>query len=207
MIKYNLLVRVFKLLNKKDRVKFLILSGLHTSLALLDAIGVFLIGILGSLGFIGAASRKPGTRVNSLLELFHINNLSLQAQCTILGTAAATILILKTILSVFVSRKILFFLSIRAAKTTQQLTKQLLEKPLIEIQNKSMQENIYIVTSGVNSIILGILGAIEALISDTILLIILLLILFIAEPSTALITFTLFGGVLYFLYSVLQKKN
>lgn len=206
MIKYNLLVRVFNLLNKKDRKKFLILSGLHTSLSILDAIGVFLIGILGSLGFNGAASRKPGTRVNSLLELLHINNSSLQAQCTILGTAAATVLILKTILSVFVSRKILFFLSMRAAQTTQDLTKQLLEKSLIEIQNKSMQENIYIITSGVNSIIQGILGAIAMLISDTILLLILLLTLFIAEPSTALITFMLFGGVLYILYSVLQKK-
>lgn len=206
MIKYNLLVRVFNLLNKKDRKKFLILSGLHTSLSILDAIGVFLIGILGSLGFNGAASRKPGTRVNSLLELLHINNSSLQAQCTILGTTAATVLILKTILSVFVSRKILFFLSMRAAQTTQDLTKQLLEKSLIEIQNKSMQENIYIITSGVNSIIQGILGAIAMLISDTILLLILLLTLFIAEPSTALITFMLFVGVLYILYSVLQKK-
>lgn len=206
MIKYNLLVRVFNLLNKKDRKKFLILSGLHTSLSILDAIGVFLIGILGSLGFNGAASRKPGTRVNSLLELLHINNSSLQAQCTILGTTAATVLILKTILSVFVSRKILFFLSMRAAQTTQDLTKQLLEKSLIEIQNKSMQENIYIITSGVNSIIQGILGAIAMLISDTILLLILLLTLFIAEPSTALITFMLFVGVLYILYSVLQKS-
>jgi len=206
MIKYNLLVRVFNLLNKKDRKKFLILSGLHTSLSILDAIGVFLIGILGSLGFNGAASRKPGTRVNSLLELLHINNSSLQVQCAILGTAAATVLISKTILSVFVSRKILFFLSIRAAQITQDLTKQLLEKPLIEVQNKSMQENIYIITSGVNYIIQGILGATAMLISDTILLLILLLTLFIAEPSTALITFMLFGGVLYILYSVLQKK-
>lgn len=94
----------------------------------------------------------------------------------------------------------------RAAQTTQDLTKQLLEKSLIEIQNKSMQENIYIITSGVNSIIQGILGAIAMLISDTILLLILLLTLFIAEPSTALITFMLFVGVLYILYSVLQKK-
>jgi ABC-type bacteriocin/lantibiotic exporter with double-glycine peptidase domain len=206
MIKYNLLVRVFRLLNKKDRIKFLILTSLQTSLSILDALGVFLIGILGSLGFNGAVSRAPGTRVNSLLEILHINNFSLQTQCTILGSAAAIVLISKTILSVFVSRKILFFLSIRAAQTTQHLTKQLLEKPLIDIQSKSMQENIYIVTSGVSNIIQGILGAIAMLISDTILLVILLVTLFIAEPSTALITLILFGGVLYVLYSVLQKK-
>ena len=124
MVKQNLLVRVFNLLNKKDRTKFLILSGLQTSLSILDAIGVFLIGILGSLGFNGAVSRKPGTRVNSFLDLLNINNSSLQVQCIILGTAAATVLILKTILSVFVSRRILFFLSIRAAQATQHLTKQ-----------------------------------------------------------------------------------
>ena len=206
MVKQNLLVRVFNLLNKKDRTKFLILSGLQTSLSILDAIGVFLIGILGSLGFNGAVSRKPGTRVNSFLDLLNINNSSLQVQCIILGTAAATVLILKTILSVFVSRRILFFLSIRAAQATQHLTKQLLEKPLIEIQSRSMQENIYIVTSGVHNIITGILGAIAMLISDIILLITLLVVLFLAEPSTALVTVILFGGVLYILYSVLQQK-
>ena len=206
MIKYNLLIRVLNLLHKKDRQKFLILAALQTSLSILDAIGVFLIGILGVLGFNGSMSRKPGTRVNSFLSLMHIDDLSLQTQCAILGAVAATVLILKTVLSVFVSRKILFFLSLRAAQTTQNLTKQLLEKPLIEIQSKSMQENIYIVTSGVYNIIQGILGAIVMLISDTILLIVLLVTLFIAEPSTALITSILFGGVLCILYFVLQKK-
>jgi ABC-type branched-subunit amino acid transport system ATPase component len=206
MIKHNLLVRVFYLLHKKDRQKFLILALLQTSLSILDAIGVFLIGILGSLGFNGAVSREPGNRINAFLKLLHIENLNLQAQCTILGAGASTVLISKTLLSIFVSRKILYFLSIRAAQTTQNLTKILLEKPLIEIQSKSMQENIYIVTSGVNNIIQGILGATVMLISDTILLILLLTTLFIAEPSTALITLVLFGGVLYILYSVLQKK-
>jgi ABC-type uncharacterized transport system fused permease/ATPase subunit len=119
---------------------------------------------------------------------------------------AASALILKTILSIFVTRKILFFLSIRAAQTTQHLTSILLQKPLLEIQNKSLQENIYLVTSGVNNIVLGILGSTAMLISDTLLLVFLLVALFIAEPSTAVTSLILFGGVLYILFALLQKK-
>jgi ABC-type bacteriocin/lantibiotic exporter with double-glycine peptidase domain len=119
---------------------------------------------------------------------------------------AASALILKTILSIFVTRKILFFLSTRAAQTTQQLTNILLQKPLLEIQNKSLQANIYLVTSGVNNIVLGILGSTAMLISDTLLLVFLLVALFIAEPSTAIISLILFGGVLYVLFALLQKK-
>lgn len=206
MLKHNLLIRVLYLLHKKDRAKFFILTVFQTSLSLLDVAGVFLIGILGSLGFNGASSSEPGARINSLLELLKIDNFNLQTQCTIIGMMAASALILKTVLSVFVTRKILFFLSTRAAQTTQQLTNLLLQKPLIEIQNKSLQENIYIVTSGVNNIILGVLGSITMLISDTLLLIFLLVALFIAEPSTAVISLLLFGGVLYILFAVLQKK-
>ena len=206
MLKHNLLIRVLNLLHKKDRTKFFILTLFQTSLSLLDVAGVFLIGILGSLGFNGASSSEPGARINSLLELLKIHNFNLQTQCTIIGMMAASTLILKTVLSIFVTRKILFFLSIRAAQTTQKLTNLLLQKPLIEIQNKSLQENIYIVTSGVNNIILGVLGSITMLISDTLLLIFLLVVLFIAEPSTAVISLLLFGGVLYILFAVLQKK-
>ena len=206
MLKHNLLIRVLYLLHKKDRHKFFILTLLQTSLAILDVAGVFLMGILGSLGFNSASSSEPGARINSFLELLKINNYNLQTQCTVIGMMAASALILKTILSIFVTRKILFFLSTRAAQTTQQLTNILLQKPLLEIQNKSLQENIYLVTSGVNNIVLGILGSTAMLISDTLLLIFLLVTLFIAEPSTAVISLVLFGGVLYVLFALLQKK-
>lgn len=178
----------------------------QTSLLILDVAGVFLMGILGSLGFNSASSSEPGERINSFLELLKINNYNLQTQCTIIGMMAASALILKTILSIFVTRKILFFLSIRAAQTTQHLTSILLQKPLLEIQNKSLQENIYLVTSGVNNIVLGILGSTAMLISDTLLLVFLLVALFIAEPSTAVTSLILFGGVLYILFALLQKK-
>jgi ABC-type branched-subunit amino acid transport system ATPase component len=206
MLKHNLLIRVLRLIHKKDRTKFFILTLFQTSLSLLDVAGVFLIGILGSLGFNGASSSEPGARINSLLKLIKISNYNLQTQCTIIGMMAAGVLILKTLLSIVVTRKILFFLSTRAAQTTQQLTNLLLQKPLLEIQNKSLQENIYIVTSGVNNLVLGVLGAITMLISDTLLLIFLLVALFIAEPSTAFISFILFGGVLYVLFALLQQK-
>jgi ABC-type bacteriocin/lantibiotic exporter with double-glycine peptidase domain len=206
MLKHNLLIRVLYLLHKKDRTKFFIITLFQTSLLILDVAGVFLMGILGSLGFNSASSSEPGARINSFLELLKINNYNLQTQCTIIGMMAASALILKTILSIFVTRKILFFLSTRAAQTTQQLTNILLQKPLLEIQNKSLQANIYLVTSGVNNIVLGILGSTAMLISDTLLLVFLLVALFIAEPSTAIISLILFGGVLYVLFALLQKK-
>jgi ATP-binding cassette subfamily C protein len=78
-------------------------------LAVLDLIGVAIVGILGALAVSGVQGQKPGDRVSFVLRFIHVSDNSLQFQFAILGVLACILLVGKTAFSVIFSRKILFF--------------------------------------------------------------------------------------------------
>ena len=200
--------RSARIFSRRDQKKIFAVIILQICLGFLDLIGVAIIGILGALAISGIQSGTPGNRVSSALNLLHIGNQSFQAQAAILGLGAAVILIGRTLLSVFFTRKTLFFLSRRGAVISSELVSKLLSQSLQKIQERTNQETIYAVTYGVTTIALGILGTAVALISDTSLLIVMALGLFIVDPTTAFGTFLVFaiiGLIMHRLMNVRAK--
>jgi hypothetical protein len=140
----------FKILPKSDQRKVFATLILQISFGLLDLLGIAAIGLLGALAINGVESRKPGNRVNGLLQTLGIENYSLQIQVTILGCIAAALLIAKTLFSIYFMRKTLFFLSRKAASISADLISRLFSRSLLTLQAKSMNEMVYGVTNGVN---------------------------------------------------------
>ena len=202
----SVIFRITKILSKTDKLKLTILGTSQVLLSFLDLVGVALIGIIGSLAVTNNSSQKLGTRIEKILEFFKINHFSIQQQVAIIGIAAALVLISKTLFSIYFSRKTLFFLSIRSADITKNLVAKLLNQSLLEVQKKSLQENIYMVTGGVGNIISGILGSLSTMIADFALVVVLIIGLFYIDPLVSILTVIIFGGILIFLYFVLQKK-
>jgi ABC-type multidrug transport system fused ATPase/permease subunit len=200
--------RSARIFSRRDRKKIFAVIVLQICLGFLDLIGVAIIGILGALAISGIQSGTPGNRVTAALNLLHIGNQSFQAQAAILGLGAAVILIGRTLLSVFFTRKTLFFLSRRGAVISSELVSKLLSQSLQKIQERTNQETIYAVTYGVTTITLGILGTTVALISDTSLMIVMAVGLFVVDPTIAFGTFLVFsilGFVMYRLMNVRAK--
>lgn len=205
-IKTSIVYRSTRVLSARDRFKVTIVICLQILFGLLDLIGVAIIGVLGALAVTGIQSSKPGDRVNSVLSFLHIENESLQFQVGILGLAAAGILISRTLFSIIFTRKILHFLSYRCAVISKELTLKILSQDLLSIRKKSIQETVYTITAGVNSIVLGILGVTVNLISDISLLIVLAAGLLIVDPITAVFAFFVFAAIAIFLYRVLSGR-
>jgi ABC-type multidrug transport system fused ATPase/permease subunit len=113
---------------------------------------------------------------------------------------------LRTILSAYFTRKILRFLSFRCALVTEELVAKVLNQSLARIQGTTTQELLYTVTSGVNVIVMGILGSSAALISDLSLLIIMTSGLFIVEPTLAIASLIFFGGIGLLLYKLMHYR-
>jgi len=202
----SIVFRVIKFLPKADKFKLMIFSLSQILLSFLDLVGVALIGVIGSLAVTSNASRKPSNRIERVLEFLKINNFTVQKQVAIIGLIAALLLITKTLLSIYFSRKTLFFLSIRSANITKNLAASLLNKPLVEVQKRSLQENVYMITGGVGNIVSGILGSLSSMAADISLVIVMLLGLFYVDPTISILTIIIFGGILIFLYIFLQKK-
>ncbi len=84
-ISKSIIRRSSLILTKKERQKIGLVILLQICLSVLDLIGVAVIGVLGALAITGVGSRKPGNRVNAVLDLLNIQGLDLQTQSAILG--------------------------------------------------------------------------------------------------------------------------
>ena len=198
--------RALMILEKRDRYKSGILVLIQIGLSFVDLLGVAVFGLLGALAVNGTASRAPGDRVSRFLEFIGIRDYSLQKQALVLGLLAAGLLILKTALSIWLTRRTMFFLSRRGAKITKTLINKLLSQSLQEVQKRSMQENVYALTGGVGNITKGIIGTTISILSDFSLLIIMLAGLFIIDPTISFVALFLFGGIALLLYKALHAK-
>ena len=87
-------------LGKSDQRKVLIVVLLQVFLGGLDLLGVAAVGVLGSLAIRGIQSSPAEGKVGQILSFLQIDEMTFQNQITILGLTAATLLIVRTVLSV-----------------------------------------------------------------------------------------------------------
>jgi ABC-type multidrug transport system fused ATPase/permease subunit len=198
--------RSARVISRKDQRKIILVTILQVAMGALDLVGVAIIGVLGALAVSGVQSRQPGGRVTFVLSTLGIDNLSFQNQAAVLGAAATIILISRTVFSVIFTRRTMYFLSRRGAAISTHLVSKLLSQSLLKIQERSTQETIYSVTTGVNLITLGILGTTVGLISDTSLLLVMGAGLFVFDPLIAVSTTVVFGLISLVMYKLMHKR-
>ena len=198
--------RAIKVLSPNDRRKILGISILQALMGGLDLLGVMAVGLLGALSVSGIQSNNPSDRVGSALEIIQIQDLAFQTQVLILGVSAVVLLVSRTILSIYFTRRILFFLSRRGAKISAELISKLLSQPLMIVQSRTTQETVYAVTTGVERIVLQVLATSVVWIADLSLLVIMIFGLLVIDPITAIATFLVFSLVAYFLYRFMHVR-
>lgn len=200
------IARSIRVLPRSDRPKIIAVVLLQVGLGFLDLVGVAAIGVLGALAVTGVQSIQPGNRVSGVLGMLGISQLSFQNQIAVLGLSAAGILVLRTVLSIVIIRKIFFFLSRRGAMISSDLVSRLLSQSILKVQERSTQDTLYSLTAGVTSITLGVLGTAITLISDGSLLIIMVFALFVVDPTIAVTSLLFFGALGFILYRVMNVK-
>ena len=205
--KDSILARSLQLLSRKDHVKLAILTVVQVLLSFLDLLGIAIIGLLGSLAVTGIQSQRPVGRVASLLKFIHLQDQTLQYQATALGVGAALLLVIRTIASVYFTRRTMFFLGRRSAAISADLVGRLFSRPLLEIQRRTTQQTIFALTTGVNTVTLGIISAAAALISDFVLLIVMTTGLLFVAPILALSLLGFFGLIGVALYKLMHQQT
>jgi ATP-binding cassette subfamily C protein len=124
------------ILSRKDRSKLAIVVVVQLLLGLFDLIGIALFGVLGALAVSGVESSAVGDRVGKVLNFINIQETSIQQQVMIIGSLACAFLILKTLLSMFLMKRIYLFMNGKSAEISVKLTEQLLGKNILEIQSR-----------------------------------------------------------------------
>ena len=93
------------LLDSRTRKKLILISVLQAGLSLLDLLAVAAVGLVTALGVSSAQLVAPGSRVGSILTLLRIDSSSPQTQALILSAGALSLMVLRTVLSIFFMRK------------------------------------------------------------------------------------------------------
>ncbi len=195
-----------KLLSRRDRFLLIVTTFITLFLAILDLFGVLLIGVIGSLSITGLGNVQTGDRVSIVLSALQIDNLNFESQVIVVGLIASLLLITKTLLSLFLVRKTLLFMARRSASMSSNLLKRYFTIPVSRINRRSAQTSIYALTTGVNSIMVGVIGVSVAVMSDIALLTVMSAGLFLIDPVSAIGTTLIFGFLALFLYRAMHKK-
>ena len=202
----NTILRSFRILDVRDRNKLKLVGMAQISLGFLDLFGVALIGLIGAIAVSGIKSETPNHYIQEFTRYFNISDLTFQTQIAFVGISAAIILIGRTLLTMYIGKKIIFFLSFKAAQVSAKLLKELLSRNITSIENKSSQETLYAVTNGIGILMLNVVGAAISIIADFFLLSILSVGLFLYNPIIGVLTLVLFSFVAWVLYVLTQKK-
>jgi ABC-type multidrug transport system fused ATPase/permease subunit len=199
-------IKALALLKGRGLRKLVLILIAQVSLGLLDLAGVALIGLLGTIAISGVQSIPVSSSISEFLELLNLQDKSFQLQMATLAGLASILLIGRTVLSIFLNRKTLFFLATKSAEIAQQTIEKVLNQNLIELKQFSSQEIVHAVTVGINSLVVSIVSATTLLLTDASLLAILGGSLFLFDPLVATSTATLFSVIGIFLYLVMHKR-
>lgn len=200
------LLRSSKLLSKRDKKVLLVISAVQAFLSLLDLLGVALIGILGALSINGIQSRSAGSRVSSFLALAGIESYEFQVQVAIIGCVAVALLLSRTLLTVYFTRRVIYYLTIKSAKLTGSIASGLFAKDLTQVKKYSHQELLYSLTFGVNSIMVGIIGTAITAFSDVAIFVVILAGLLAADLTLGISALVLFVSVGLTIYAFQQRR-
>jgi ABC-type bacteriocin/lantibiotic exporter with double-glycine peptidase domain len=193
-------------LDSTSRTKYYLVICFQGALALLDLLGVAVLGAIGALAIRGVQSKPAGNRVSDFLELTRLNNLTFQQQVGILGVFAVFVLVFKTILSIWISRKTLYFLASKAAQLSSTLFNNCLFSNDVRIIKRKIEEIQFAVGAGANSLTVGTLGTFSSIVSDICVVITVGAGAFIIDPTTSLFAIVLFSAVALVLYKFLHTR-
>ncbi len=194
------------LISKRDKIRLLAVAVIQILLSLLDLAAVAMIGMLAAIAVRGVQSAPPGDKVRSVLEFIGMADNSLQEQVAVVGICAAAALVARTLASIILTRKTLFFLSSRSSNLSADLTDKFLSQDLSGINSSSPQNTMYALTNGVNCLIVGVFGNLIQVLADFSLLLILGAALFVVDAFTASLTIGIFAIAGLFMHRLLGPR-
>lgn len=197
------ITRSIRLMPRRDQRLLGISVGLQMVTSVLDLAGVILLGLVGALSVAVIQSTPVPAVVESVASLFGLGSLSGQQLVVAFGSAAAALLLTKSLVSSYLVRRVLRFLANRQALLSARLTAALLARPITEIQARSSQTTAYAILTGSGAVTVGLLGNFVIFCTEAALLVVLGGALLFVDPLAAISSIIFFALVAFTLQRLL----
>jgi ATP-binding cassette subfamily C protein len=158
----------------------------------LDILGIFLVGIVASLGINGFTKRATNPAVEKILSTTNMDSLQFESQMVILLAVIVFILIGKTCISLFLNFRVMRYLASEYTNITSKLIQDLFSSNLKYLRTRNTQETIYATSSGSSQMVFGVCGELAKLISDLSLTVLLFVALLVVDFKAAVLTSLLY---------------
>jgi ABC-type multidrug transport system fused ATPase/permease subunit len=195
------------LLLPRDRRKLVIAVCLQAATGLLDVIGVLLLGLVATLGASAIAKSPTPSAIQNVIGALGMASWSTATVLAIIGLAAGAFLLAKSVVALYVNRRVLRFLANRQTDVSVRLTRTVLSRPLLEVQEQSSQELTYALTDGVNLAMISLLGSTAIGLTEAATLSALAIALFILNPAVTLGSSVFFGLIVLLMQRVLGRRS
>ena len=177
----------------------------QVSLGVLDLIGIGLIGLVAATAISGLGVTSLPPTVESFLTAIGLDDVTVSQLSVALALAAVAILVGKTVLSAFMTRRITVFLAHRQSEASAQLARDFLSRPLAQVQRWTMPEATYALGAGVAAATVALLGAAIIICAEVFLFAIVSISLFIFDPVLTITAGLFFGLIGFFLHRILGR--
>lgn len=202
----SVLLKCWELIHKSAKRKIMIISLVTVGLNLLDFLAVSLIGVVGALAYRGIQSQGVGDRTAAVLKFLGVDNFELSEQIVVIGVAAFLLLVTKSILVYYFTKKIFLFMSYQSAYLSKIIIRHITESSVQEVQRRSSQDYVFHIVTGTNHLMMGVVGTAFSIMSDFALFVFLISLLLIADFKTAIISAFIFVAVGVSLHRFMQSK-
>jgi ABC-type multidrug transport system fused ATPase/permease subunit len=202
----GIIKRSLKILTSTEKKRVVRIAFFQVCMGFLDLFGVMAVGLLGAISVGSNGSEQANVQIQRVLTFLKMNTLHLETQMLVLGAASLILLVGRTLLSIFFTRRILRYLSLRSSVLSENLISKGLAQSFLLMQNRSSQDTLYAATRGVEIIYLQVIATLVVLVSDISLLLILAIGLLILDPLTALGSIFVFSIVGYVLYLYMHVR-
>jgi len=195
------------LLTKRDRRLLRLASLAQMALSLLDLAGIALIGAIGAVAVSGIDPNALPDSLNQWKDRFGLETLSASQLIGLLAASAVFLLLLKTLLSALITRRMLYFLANRQADVSARMARTILSRQLLEVQRWSTAEVLYALTGGVSAAITSLLSAALIIVTESFLFVVIGVGLLIVDPILTIVSALFFAFIVYFLQVWLGRAS
>ena len=197
--------KAISLLPQGKRRLLYVVSAIQVSLAVLDLIGIALIGLVASIAVSGIGVTGIPNWAEQLIDFLGLGGLTVSQLTVILALLAVFILVSKMLASAILSRWIHRFLAARQAEVSTRLARGFLALPMADVQRWTTSEAIYALGAGVSAGTVSLLGSAITIAAETFLFLILGIALFAYDPILTLSAIAFFGLTLLVLQRTLTR--
>ncbi len=197
--------KAISLLPRKSRKLLFFTAGIQVSLAILDLIGIALIGLVASVAVSGIGVDSIPSWAQNILDTLGLSGLTVSQLSVVLALSAVAILVFKTIASAFLSRWINRFLAARQAEVSTRLARRFLGLPLADVLRWTTSEAIYALGAGVSAATTSLLSSAITIASELFLFLVVGVSLLAYDPILTISAFAFFAVIVLILQRVLSR--